>query len=157
MQYSIEEMLSYNQYDGTIRWKIAPNLGYTKSGDIAGTIDNKGYIVISIGYKRYKAHRLAWYLHYGRWPKFQIDHIDRNKQNNKINNLRDVKQSKNQLNTGPRKDSSTGHRGVSWNKKRQKWQVRIQIDGKRTELGFFSDINDAISKRRDYEKFIGDH
>ena len=49
------------------------------------------------------------------------------------------------------KDSSTGHRGISWNKKRQKWQARIQIDGKRKELGFFTNINDAIIRRKQYE------
>lgn len=151
MLSKIEDLLEYHPNTGEIFWKISPNLGYTKAGDLAGTIDNKGYRVISVGRKRYKAHRIAWYIYYGEWPKSQIDHIDRNKQNNKIDNLRDVTQSVNQFNSGARKDSSTGHRGICWNKKRQKWQVRIQVNGKRKELGFFKDINDAISKRKQYE------
>jgi hypothetical protein len=154
VQYNLKEMLSYDPNTGNIFWKINPNLGYTKAGDIAGTIDNKGYIVISVGYKRYKAHRLAWYLYYDEWPKNQIDHIDRNKQNNCINNLRDVTQEINQSNSHVRKDSTSGYRGISWNKIRKKWQVRIQINGKRKELGFFDDINKAIERRLEHENNI---
>ena len=154
MQYNLKEMLSYDPDTGNIFWKISPNLGYTKAGDIAGTIDNKGYRVISVGYKRYKAHRLAWYLYYGEWPKNQIDHIDRNKLNNCISNLRDVTQEINQSNSCVRKDSTSGYRGISWNKTRKKWQARIQINGKRKELGFFDDINKAIERRLEYENNI---
>lgn len=154
VQYNLQEALSYNSVTGEITWKINPNLGYTKAGDIAGTVDNKGYIVISVGYKRYKAHRLAWYLYHGQWPKNQIDHIDQNKQNNAINNLRDVTQQINQSNTSVRKDSTSGYKGINWNKKRKKWQVRIQIDGKRKELGFFDNIQSAAERRKQYENYI---
>ena len=120
-------------------------------GGEAGCVDNKGYRVITYDGKRYKAHRLAWFLYYGEWPQGQVDHIDENKTNNRISNLRDVSQSINQHNISQtRKDNTSGHRGINWHKQHQKWNVRVQLQGKRYEIGLFTHLDDAIQARQNF-------
>ena len=86
----------------------------------------------------YLEHRLAWFYVYKKWPEFQIDHINEIKTDNRIQNLRDVCQSKNLLNQSkPQKNSSTNLRGVSFSKTRNKYRAQIMISGKQNHLGWF--------------------
>src|SRR5512135_183213 len=82
------KLISYDCDTGLITWKVSR--GKAKSGDIAGYVNGEGYICIKIKGKMYLAHRLAWLMNYGEWPNGIIDHIDHNKQNNSLENLRDV-------------------------------------------------------------------
>lgn len=81
--------------------------------------------------KNYQVHRLVWFLHYGTWPKGQIDHLDGNPMNNAVSNLRDVDGYTNMQN---RKSA-----GVSWHKASRKWMAQIMVRGKHFYLGLYED------------------
>ncbi len=145
----VKELLQYDSITGIFKWK--ENRGNVKKGDIAGSYDNKKYIRIIIDREEFKAHRLAWFYHYGIWPKNQIDHRDRNKENNAIYNLRDVTNSENHKNRGISKNNKSGIPGVCWDKVRQKWFAFISIEGKRKSLGRHDSKDEAVSVRKQAE------
>ena len=133
--FNLKELLIYDPTTGIFNWKV--KVGKHNVGDVAGT--KQRYVRIRISGKDYMAHRLAWLYAYGCWPVNQIDHINRDKLDNRLCNLRDVPQSINQRNVGLRKDNSSGVRGVSWDSRHSAW--RVQILGKFT--GHFPTIEDA--------------
>ena len=97
------------------------------------------------------AHRAAYAMHHGYWPD-QVDHIDRNGLNNKIENLIDVTHSTNQRNQKIPKNNTSGKKGVSFSKGRNKWIATIGNNGKQITIGRFSNKQDAINARVAKEK-----
>src|SRR5690606_3747697 len=83
----------YTPEDGEIRHAHGPN-----SGEVAGMVGENGYKYVAIGKLLIRAHRLAWALYYRKWPEEQLDHIDGNPSNNRIENLRDVSPTVNSQN-----------------------------------------------------------
>jgi hypothetical protein len=141
---SHEEILSIFNYDsinGSLIWKISmPPKG--KKGAIAGTICKNGYITIGIKGTRYYAHRLVWVHQTGSWPSEDIDHIDGNKSNNKLENLRAGTDSQNMQNLKKaHADNISGFLGVE--RKRHRWMARIMVSGKRLTLGTFDTPEEA--------------
>ncbi|WP_048224772.1 HNH endonuclease [Citrobacter sp. BIDMC108] len=135
------EVLDYDEETGIFKWKKKlSSRGVV--GKIAGTT-SYGYSAINIDGVRYFSHRLAWLYFYGSWPNQEIDHIDRNRKNNAIKNLRDVNRIVNALNTGNRTDSTSGIKGVTFCKKRNQWQAQINLSGKNITLGRFDTIDEA--------------
>lgn len=112
-----------------------------------GTINVYGYVVISfLGWKAVPAHRLAWLMHYGHWPTVNIDHINGDRSDNRISNLRDVSQSVNMQNLKEAKSNNkSGLLGVSWSKASQKWTARIKIDRRYMHLGLFETKDAAFT------------
>ena len=109
-------------------------------------------MLIRLQSRLHKAHRLAWFYVYGSWPNDQIDHINRNKTDNRIANLREVTNKQNQQNASKRSDNTSGHPGVSWYKRDSKWQARIKHNQKDTHLGYFENLEEAIAARKAAEK-----
>ena len=107
----------------------------------------KGYTSIMISGKNYRAHRLAWLYVYGYLPEHEIDHIDRDKSNNKIDNLRHVSCSCNKRNVGLRQDNTSGIKGVYWDKQSDKWRAQITANNKQHHLGLFTDFTEAVCTR----------
>ncbi len=107
----------------------------------AGGVGSRGYRRISIRLngkrRRLSAHRLAWFMVHGELPNV-IDHIDGDKLNNAIKNLRSCNQHQNMQNTGKRSDNTSGYKGVSWSKTNKKWVSLIRYDGKQVYLGVFN-------------------
>ena len=89
----VRELLSYNKETGIFTWRVS-RPGPARAGDVAGRLA-KHYWYIGVDGKYLIAHRLAWLYEYGVWPSGEIDHIDRNKLNNRIANLRDVNRATN--------------------------------------------------------------
>ena len=135
-------------YDGeNLIWRNPLKHSPVRVGDVAGWVDPRGYRTIIIKRKPYYSHRLIWFLVYGDWPKNEIDHIDQNPLNNKIENLRDVSKSINQRNAKKRINNTSGITGVSWDKVSGKWMVRICFDKKQRNLGLYTDKYRAASIR----------
>lgn len=144
------ELFTYTDFGIFIRNKKTSNV--TKEGEIAGSRDAYGYIVIGIDGKYYKAHRLAWFYVHVKWPKNQIDHINSIKHDNRINNLREATPAENCIHHLKRKDNSSGFVGIHWDEKKRKWIARCAIDNIRYYLGAFKDKEIAIEKYTHFAK-----
>jgi hypothetical protein len=89
---------------------------------------------------------------HGVWPEDQIDHINRDRADNRIENLREVTNKQNQQNRSTNSDNTSGHTGVSWYKPYSKWRAQIKHNHKVIHLGYFTNIEDAIAARKAAEK-----
>jgi hypothetical protein len=119
---------------------------------LAGSINLAGYRVIGFKSKDFLAHRLAWLYIYGCLPKCDIDHIDENKSNNAIANLRLATRSQNMQNVSKaNKNNLQGFRGVYFNKNTHRYMASIWIDGKSKHLGYFECIEEAKKARKQGE------
>jgi hypothetical protein len=138
----LRELLHYDPETGVFTWKVA-NGTRAKVGAIAGSL-SKGYILVRVDALNRRAHRLAWFYVNGEWPTDEIDHINGDKSDNRICNLRCVSRSVNLQNQRqPRSDNARGlYLGVGWDKARQKWRAQIK-DGKNTFLGRFNSQEEA--------------
>jgi hypothetical protein len=125
--------------------------------NIAGYSGKDGYCVIQLDGKHYYAHRLIFLWKTGKFPKNQVDHINGIKNDNRWCNLREVNNTENQKNRSISKANTSGTTGVSWDKDRCKWKAQISIEGKRTNLGCFVGIEDAIKARKEAEIKNGYH
>ena len=139
-QQELKELLHYDQDTGIFTWLISR--GNIKNGK---KINNSAfyYTNIKINKKSYRAHRLAWLYVYGFMPTNQIDHINGNKSDNRICNLREVTNQQNQFNSPVRKDNKSGIKGVHWHKKQSKWVANLHINGKQKQLGSFDNLEEA--------------
>lgn len=152
---TIEQLRKILQYDadtGLFTW-IEPRQPTTKIGDLAGSIENTGYISIRLGGTSYLAHRLAWFYCFGEWPTAYIDHIDRDKTNNALDNLREASAHENQRNRGINKNNTSGYIGVY--KHRNKWAAEIIIEGVKKYLGTFDTPEQAHLAYTKYDEMHG--
>lgn len=144
----LRELLHYDPETGVFTWRVRKG-NRIHVGDVAGTPNGRGYLVIRVDGTLYLAHRLAWLHAHGEWPPKYIDHKDAVRDHNWIDNLRPATNSENQQNQhGARCDSTSGVRGVHWYKHRGKWLAYIEINGKRKFLGYFVAKEDAIAARQ---------
>jgi len=137
---TLRSLFSYNQETGLfirlIGWRAH------KAGSIAGYLDIEGYVTLSVKNKKYKAHRLAFLHVTGQWPLGEVDHIDGDRANNTLRNLRDVPQQLNAQNLHrARSHNKLKILGVSRDKKR--FSARITVNGKLSTLGFFDTPEEA--------------
>jgi hypothetical protein len=107
----LRELLNYDPATGIFTWKV--NTYRKLKGKKAGSTASNGYWDIRIDRSLYKAHRLAWLYVHGRWPADQIDHINGERADNRIENLRECSRAENMQNSPVRKDSQIGLKGVS--------------------------------------------
>ena len=104
------------------------------------------------------------YLHHLILPKkkgFEVDHINRDVMDNRRENLRYVTSSQNGMNRGMMKSNTSGYRGVTWDKKTEKWRARIGLNGKQIWLGYFDDIEEAATAYKKkalelFEQYLGE-
>jgi hypothetical protein len=126
----------WNTREDVGRWW---NLRY--SGKKVGGLDAYGYLTTSIGGETIKLHRLAWIYVHGYIPdNMEVDHVNGDRSDNRIKNLRLADDWQNAVNAATRKDNKSGAKGVSWHSRANKWQAQINIEGKRKSLGYFDDI-----------------
>lgn len=130
----VEKYFSYNHKTGKII-NIYKRCDKILIGDEPGSLSDGGYIIISVKNNKIRAHRLAWRLYYKNWPKKQLDHINGNRSDNRICNLRETSQRENCQN---RKEHRKGHLvGTCFYKKIGKFAARLRIKNKKLHLGFF--------------------
>lgn len=166
-QEYFKSLLQYDQVTGVFNWKARPPINRSNNmfnalfaGSRAGSVSRSkrsktSYIVIKIEGKTYKAHRIAFIIMTGSAPE-QVDHIDHNGMNNAWENLRASDSKDNSRNLPKQVSNKSGYIGVNWHKSAKKWQARaVDKNGFRVDLGRYSDINDAIHVRAEYEKKFG--
>jgi hypothetical protein len=149
-QELLHERLEYRD-DGNLYWKVKVPRSQVKVGAIAGYIkrasNRKGetrfYRFVSIGKVRYRAHRLVWFYHHGVWPSELLDHKDGNGLNNRLDNLREATHSTNAFNTGISANNTSGYKGVSYNRKANRYHAYIYINRKYKHLGCYTTAEEA--------------
>jgi hypothetical protein len=140
-QEYLKSILHYDPETGLFTWiKPRPKINV---GDIAGGIDELGYIRIKIDNKKYRAHRLAHFYMNGKFPDNEVDHKDLNRSNNKWSNIREATRIQNFGNQNKYSNNKSGIKGVCWDKDACKWLAQIQINNKKIKLGRYINIKDA--------------
>jgi len=128
------------------------------AGKLALTsVNDHGYLRGSIYGVQYRAHRVAWALHYGAWPEHDIDHINGKTTDNRIENLRLACQLVNQKNAKRPKNNSSGHVGVGRRSDGKGWIAQITVNYKNIYLGSYSSLDDAVAARQRAQAELGFH
>lgn len=173
----VRQMVRYEPESGTLIWlartpdmirsanpreRIGKSARWNKlfEGRTAGRVGSNGYFYIMIGYRMMLLHRVIWAVVHNAWPTGTIDHIDGNKANNRVANLRDVGHE-NYRNQKRWCTNTSGVSGVRFDKARKKWRGTIIFQNKTYNLGSFSRIEDAAAavtaKRREFGGFTERH
>jgi len=171
---TLRTLVSYDPATGTLTWlprrpghfrgsqKVSARAAAAWNTRYAGTpalasIERSGYGHGDLMGERYKAHRVAWALHYGSWPDLPIDHINGNPADNRIENLRQATGSENMRNQRISSANKSGVTGVCWAAHRDKWSAQIKMDGRKIHLGLFTSLDEAAAARKAAERRYGFH
>ena len=137
----LNELFDYDKETGDLIWKVR-KAKRVKVGDIAGHIESTGYKRLMINAKSYLVHRIVFLMHKGYLPK-TIDHINGDRLDNRVENLRAVTANQNQHNRKINSNSTSGFKGVSWCKTHKHWRAAIKLEGKKINLGRFKTPEEA--------------
>ncbi len=148
--------LHYDQDTGTFIWRSHLGKGRRKAGSIAGTITRYGYRYMRLLGYQYAAHRLAWLYTYEEWPRGQLDHINGERDDNRISNLRIVSMGENHRNASLSRRHKNGIIGVSYRKADARWEATIG-GCQENYLGRFIDFFEACCARKSAEVRLGYH
>ena len=156
---TFRELLRYNSIDGELYWK-ATNSPRATAGSLAGCLCKRtGYRLVRVNGKLLRAHRIVWAIVKGDVPD-EIDHINGDRADNRIENLRRASRSENNQNRGTASNNTSGFIGVSFEKTRGKWSAKIQAFGRAFHLGRFNSAEDAAAAyeaaKSNIHKFHGD-
>lgn len=152
----LRQQLDYNPETGEITRKIRTTK--TEVGDVAGYLNKStGYLMLKVKGQTFKAHRVCWAIYYGYWSTMEIGHINHNKIDNRISNLREATHLENHRNKSLFKNSTSGIPGVVWNKINRKWDVCIYIKRIKVHLGSYKDFEEAKEVRLAAEVRYGYH
>lgn len=155
----LNECFNHDRETGILIWKVRPLHHFKNSHGMnswnarlankrAGNLTNSNCVCVSIDFVSYLVHRIIWKMYYGEDPKELIDHIDGDRSNNRIENLREATRSQNNKNlTGLKSNNTSGCTGVHFHTRFGKWVARISILGKHKHLGYFDNKEDAIEAR----------
>lgn len=131
---------------------------HTKKGKAGVTcVEKLGYLVINFRNKKYKAHRVAWFMYYGTQPNGEIDHINHDKRDNRIANLRLVDRIVQCQNKTTPLNNTSGVQGVKFHKRLNKFEAQITVNKERKYLGIFYSFDEAVSARKQAESLYGFH
>lgn len=154
----INDYLSYDESSGDLIWAFKLSRKVVV-GSVAGCkCKRDGYVKVRFDNRLYMAHRIIWESVVGKIPEgMQIDHINHNRSDNRLENLRLVTHIENGMNQSMRVRNKSGITGVSWNARDEKWISRISRDRKVINLGCFDSFDDAVSARINAEIEFGYH
>lgn len=136
----VRERLSYDPATGELRWRTSH-----RAGRLAGHTGVDGYVRVRFDYRNHYAHRLIWLLHYGKSPDhgMEIDHINGDRLDNRIANLRLASFTQNHWNSRARRDNTSGYKGTWLHKASGLWVARIKKNKKIHHLGYFKTPEEA--------------
>jgi hypothetical protein len=152
----LNELFFYDPDSGSFRRKVATVNGPV--GSLVGGLSG-GYLILWVDRRRYRAHRIAWAIHFGAdlSDDIEIDHINGDKSDNRISNLRLATPAQNISAQGPRKNNTSGVRGVNFDAQTGKWRARIEVNEKAISLGRHDTFEGAVKARRDGEdRYFGE-
>lgn len=138
----LRKILHYDPETGVFTWSVSR--GSVKKGKVAGAVSGR-YRSITVRGKKYLAHRLAWLYVKGRFPARNLDHINRDRYDNRISNLREASPKTNARNSKIYANNTTGVRGVSL--ARGRFRAQIRVDQVKYDLGTFGTLQEAADKR----------
>ena len=142
-QNQLKHFLHYDPDTGLFTWRNPTSKKYQPGDATATSAACGGYLRVGVAGKRYLAHRLAWLYVHGELHDLEIDHINQNKTDNRISNLRLATRTQNAHNVLNKKNNKSGVKGVSWDADRQRWRAQINVNGKRHYIGLFDDVESA--------------
>ena len=148
-------LFGYNPKSGEFWWKKR-TCNRIRAGDKIENFDDYGYVRFVYRGKYIRAHRAAFKIMTGKWPR-EVDHINGDRSDNRWENLRIVDRSENQRNARRRKNNTSGLMGVSYHRQKGKWVARIYHSGARVNLGDYDNFFDACCARKSAEKRYGYH
>ena len=155
----LRELFRYDPETGTFTRLVARSSNAKAGAIIRGCKTPFGYLVININNKTWMAHRLAWLYVYGEFPPkgMDIDHINHERSDNRLVNLRLATRSQNHANKVKDARNTSGITGVSWYKAYQCWNAQLHVNRKRINLGYFDTLEDAAAARSAAEiKYFGE-
>ncbi len=166
-QEYVKEAMHYCHDTGQLTWKVRPRTHFTcetmqkrwnsrYSGKPAGWVA-EGYKRVSINDMQVQAHRLVWLYCYGEWPQTGIDHINHDKEDNRLCNLRLADHAENNRNLAIRADNQSGVNGIYWAKSKNKWAAQINHNKRTIPLGRSKDFFEACCLRKSAERLYGYH
>jgi hypothetical protein len=158
----LRQLLAYNPDTGALTWLPSDTMRAARNTRFAGRSaltgrHRQGYLQGRVDGVFVYAHRVAWAMHYGRWPEGQIDHANHDTSDNRISNLRLVDKSTNARNLPKLRSNTSGQTGVYWNCRSNKWSAMIRVNRKLLALGYFADKQDAVAARKAAEARYGFH
>lgn len=144
----IASLLTYEPETGFLFWKHRPGARQSINSRLAGKraltcVSAHGYLRGLILGRGYLAHTICWVLNFGEWPDREIDHINRDRSDNRIANLRLATRSQNAMNTPPYKNNKSSMKGVFFHKSSGRWKAAICVDKNKITLGFFDNPKSA--------------
>lgn len=139
----LREVLRYDPETGVFTWRNRTGAFARLNGQAAGNLNkHTGYVQISVDGYNHAAHRLVHLYMTGRWP-IGVDHMNRDRGDNRWCNLREADQSRNSANQTMSKNNTSGYKGVTWHKKTKKWHAQITVDRRHIGLGLYADPAEA--------------
>lgn len=157
----IRHSFRYDSGTGALIWRerpdVRPSWNSRWAGREAGTVKDTGYRVLAYRRKLVRAHWVVWAMHHGRWPSADIDHINHDREDNRIENLREVTRKANCRNASRSKTNTSGRTGVVWCTAQNRWRAQISPDRRHVYLGHFDEFRDAVAARDAAEKRFGFH
>lgn len=152
----LREMFRYDARTGSLTWRVS-NSNRVRVGDEAGTLRPDGYVAVNIDGVPRLAHRIVWCMVYGSIPADAlIDHDNRVRHDNRLDNLFLVTYTGNAKNSRKRKRTALPT-GVDWYARTGKWRAHIGVNKRQVHLGYFSDLDDAVTARHAAEEEYGFH
>jgi len=144
----LRQLVHYDPETGLFTRRVSRARG--RAGSVMGKVDpgSGGYVRIPVNNGLHRAHRLAWLYMTGQWPTQFIDHIDRDRTNNRWCNLREACPTVNAQNASRRLDNKSGIKGVSWCNTQGKWMAQIRVQRKTKFLGYYENLEDARTARQ---------
>lgn len=152
---ALHQLLRYEPETGKLFWRERDrNLSGLEAGGVASS---DGYRRVRINGQIRLAHRVILAMETGAWPAGQVDHINGDRSDNRLANLRSVSLAENMLNKARYATNKSGVTGVHWHRQHKKWCAAIQINGRRRTLGVFASIEDAVRARVSAQAEAGFH